>query len=98
MTIVNGNAKIYLYITTVLLCFKRSKINTKMVQFCHLNGNYFLSVRRCGSYFWWLHTLHSAPFFSWFRTINSEPKLRFRTGARCGRWCRSPTSAHCPAH
>jgi len=28
-------------------------------------------------------------FFSRFRTINSAPKMRFHTGARCGRWCGS---------
>jgi len=30
---------------------ERSKINAKVVQYYHLNGNNFLSVRRCGSYF-----------------------------------------------
>jgi len=41
-------------------------------------------VRRCESYF--DGSAHSIPhlFFSQFRTINSAPKMRFRTGARCG--------------
>jgi len=82
MAIVNGNVKVYLL--SLLLFFKRSKICTKMIQYCHSNGNNFLSVRRCGSYF-----DGSAPsiphlVFSRFRTFNSAPKMRFRTDARCG--------------
>jgi len=43
---------------------------TKMIHYCHSNGNNFLSVRKL---IWWFRTLHSAPFFSRFHTINSAP-------------------------
>jgi len=52
MTIVNGNEKYaFYYHYNILLVFKRSKINTKMVQYCHSNGNNFLSVQKCGKIF-----------------------------------------------
>jgi len=40
-----------IYLLSLLLFFKRSKVNTEMIHYCHSNGINFLSVRRCGSYF-----------------------------------------------
>jgi len=53
-----------------------------MAQNCHLNGNNFLLVRKL--FLVVPHPPFSTFFFSRFRTSNSAPKLRFRTGARCG--------------
>jgi len=78
MTVVNGNAKMYVYYH--YSCFSKLKINTKMIHYCYSNGNNFLSMRRCRSYF-----DGSAPFFSRFHTISFTPKMRFQTGA----WCES---------
>jgi len=72
-----------MYLLSLLLFFKRSKINTKMIYYCHSNGNNFLSVRRFGSSFDG-SALSIPPFFNQFRTINSAPKMRFRSCVRCG--------------
>jgi len=58
-----------------------------MVQYCHLNGNNFLSVLRCRSYFWWFRTRHSAPFFfSRFRTGAEVPTSGIGGQSNIGSW------------
>jgi len=70
----------WLELLSLLLFFKRSKINTKIVQYCHSNGSNFLSVQTAEVwklFFVVPRTPFLTFFFSRFRTINSEAKLCF---------------------
>jgi len=76
MTIVNGNAKIYIYYHYYYF----SNVKTSILKWYNITIQMEIIFCRCGgfgSYFWWFRTLHSAPFFQHqsipYRNCGSEP-------------------------
>jgi len=68
MTIVNGNAKTYIYY--YYYCFSNVP---RSIKWYNIAIQVEIIFCRCGSYFWWFRTLHSAPFFQ------PVPDHQFRT-------------------